>query len=115
MDTTQVNAHALPLMVDYVLNRAWGEGDCTHLIDCYCGCGLFAVSAAQLFKSAMGVEVSDLAIQAARKNALQNGFENCEFRTGKSEAIFSNIRDHLPDQTGAVMARLCPFYIFIYI
>lgn len=43
----QNNPYMLPNMVNYVVNQAKGEigGEMTHLVDCYCGSGLFCLSA----------------------------------------------------------------------
>ena len=94
----QNNAFVLPIMVDHVLSEARATG-CTHLIDTYCGSGLFAVSGAQYFSQVMGVEVSDLAVVAARANAELNNVRNAEFICGVSERIFSKVAHFPRDDT----------------
>ena len=40
----QNNPYMIGHMVDYVVEKARGEcGDVTHLVDCYCGSGLFCL------------------------------------------------------------------------
>ena len=90
----QNNAFVLPLMVDHVISQATAVG-CTHLIDTYCGSGLFAISAAKKFETVFGVEVSDLAVKAAVSNAKLNDVTNVEFICGVSERIFSKV-SHFP-------------------
>lgn len=98
----QNNPHVLPLMVDHVLSLARGDG-VEHLIDAYCGSGLFSLCGSQSFVSVTGVEVSDLAVRAATSNARSNGIANAKFLCGSSEAIFDKVQ-HLPrDQTVIIL------------
>jgi 23S rRNA (uracil1939-C5)-methyltransferase/tRNA (uracil-5-)-methyltransferase len=94
----QNNAFILPLLVEHVLAQAKGDG-CIHLIDTYCGSGLFAITAATQFDSVYGVEVSDLAVRAAIANAELNKLKNVQFMTGVAEQIFSTVRHLNADQT----------------
>jgi tRNA/tmRNA/rRNA uracil-C5-methylase (TrmA/RlmC/RlmD family) len=90
----QNNAFVLPVMVDHVISQATAVG-CTHLIDTYCGSGLFAICAAKKFETVFGVEVSDVAVKAAVTNAKLNNVTNVEFICGVSERIFSKV-SHFP-------------------
>ena len=94
----QNNAHVLPILVNHVIKQATSHG-CSHLIDTYCGSGLFALSAAKHFKTVYGVEVSELAVTAAISNSQLNKIKNVEFICGVSERIFSKV-EHFPrDET----------------
>ena len=90
----QNNNYVLPLMVDGVLNaaiKATASGKTpSHLIDCYCGSGLFALSAASKFKVCIGIEVQEKAIEEATFNANANNIENCQFVAASAEAIFAS-------------------------
>ena len=86
----QNNPFVLPLLVAHVVERAVGEGDCVHLIDAYCGSGLFALSAAARFQAVLGVEVSATAVDSAKRNAKRNGIQNAEFVAGAAERIFAS-------------------------
>ena len=98
----QNNAHVLPVLVNHVISQALGFG-CSHLIDTYCGSGLFALSAARYFKTVYGVEVSELAVAAAIANAEYNKIQNVEFICGVSERIFSKV-EHFPrDETVVII------------
>jgi len=91
----QNNNYVLPLMVDAVIEAATqptmatGERP-THLIDCYCGSGLFALSAASHFELCVGIEVNEKAIGEATANAEMNSIFNCQFMAASAEAIFTS-------------------------
>ena len=96
----QNNNYVLPLMVDSVLEAAIApatirrDADKSHqlsyLIDCYCGSGLFALSAAKDFSVCVGIEVNEKAIAEAQDNAKLNDIDNCHFVAASAEAIFTS-------------------------
>lgn len=91
----QNNNHVVPLMVDAVVNAAIQPSPTTgtppsYLIDCYCGSGLFALSAASKFNLVVGIEVNDRAIAEATTNAQLNDISNCQFMAASAEAIFTS-------------------------
>jgi 23S rRNA (uracil1939-C5)-methyltransferase len=57
------------------------------VVDAYCGIGTISLFLAQKAKKVYGVEIVPEAIEDARYNARQNGFENVEFFCGKSEDV----------------------------
>jgi tRNA/tmRNA/rRNA uracil-C5-methylase (TrmA/RlmC/RlmD family) len=82
----QNNLYVLPLMVDHVLEHAAtvtgsildstdsssSATMTTHLVDCYCGSGLFAISAAAAehadnLESIVGIEINDRAVLEAKQ------------------------------------------------
>ena len=89
-DFFQSNAQAVPYLVDHVITHAVGD-DCHHLVDTYCGCGLFALCSASRFKSVHGIEISTHAASAAANNAAINNITNAHFTSGKAENIFKTI------------------------
>ena len=93
----QNNNYVLPLMVDSVLDAAVAPTESgkrpSHLIDCYCGSGLFALSAASKFDLCVGIEVNDKAVQEATDNAVLNSILNCQFVSASAEAIFTSPPD----------------------
>ena len=97
----QNNAFVLPLLVDHVISQATCVG-CSHLIDTYCGSGLFAISGAKHFETVFGVEVSDLAVTAAIANAKLNKVDNVEFICGVSERIFTKV-SHFPRDSTVII------------
>ncbi|EJD55034.1 S-adenosyl-L-methionine-dependent methyltransferase [Auricularia subglabra TFB-10046 SS5] len=79
----------------------------THLVDAYCGSGLFSVALAGGFAKAVGVELDKKAVEAARANAARNGLpaDRCSFTAGQAEAIFESVLGGVfpPDRTAVVI------------
>ena len=86
----QNNPFLLPEMVAHVADEA-ASGEISHLVDAYCGSGLFAVSASDRFKQCVGVEISAKAAHWARANAAINRLDNCEFLLGSASEVFAEI------------------------
>mmetsp|Transcript_5010 Transcript_5010/g.7053 ORF Transcript_5010/g.7053 Transcript_5010/m.7053 type:complete len:589 (+) Transcript_5010:63-1829(+) len=88
----QNNPYMLPVMVDHVLEAATppntAGNQMTHLIDCYCGSGLFCLSASKEFDVCVGIELNAKAVQEAQFNANLNQISNCKFVAASAEAIF---------------------------
>ena len=88
----QNNPFMLPKMVDLVVDAATIPSPSgkamTHLIDCYCGSGLFAIGSSSSFEACVGIEVNEMAVEEARENAALNGIENTAFVSASAEAIF---------------------------
>ena len=118
----QNNYYVLPLMVEHVVEQATkpikkklvnsnnnnnNHGSAgtalTHLADCYCGSGLFAISAASHFERVVGIEINDMAIAEATANAIANNISNCEFKASSAENIFHVIQDFPRNQTVVVL------------
>lgn len=76
-----------------------------HLVDTYCGSGLFAITLSPFFESVVGIEISEESIRSAKHNVSLNGIsdDKCDFRAGKAEAIFSVVQDLPPDETVIVI------------
>jgi len=92
----QNNPFVLPGMVGYVTGKA-REGGEKYLVDAYCGGGLFCLSASKDFEACYGVEISELAVLSARRNAELNEITNCHFRAGHASDIFARIK-HIKGQ-----------------
>jgi tRNA (uracil-5-)-methyltransferase len=64
----------------------------THLVDTYCGSGLFGITLSSEFERVAGVEISSDSIKAAKVNAEMNGLgEKTEWLCGKAEDIFGGL------------------------
>ena len=87
----QNNPFILPDLVEFVKSHASSD-EITHLVDAYCGVGLFALSLSEAFESVVGVEISEAAIQLAKVNAQIHAIDNVRFQIGKAEAIFQHIK-----------------------
>lgn len=64
----------------------------THLVDTYCGCGLFGITCAGAAESVIGVEISRDSVTFARTNAQLNGLTNATFIVGNAERIFEDVK-----------------------
>ncbi|HVU18827.1 MAG TPA: class I SAM-dependent RNA methyltransferase [Candidatus Didemnitutus sp.] len=89
-DFFQNNPFILPAFVRHVRDEAAATG-AQHLVDAYCGSGLFALACASRFAGVAGVEISESSIRFARENAAANGIGNATFIAGDASAIFSGL------------------------
>ncbi|MDF1811363.1 MAG: class I SAM-dependent RNA methyltransferase, partial [Verrucomicrobiales bacterium] len=98
----QNNPHILPSFVDHVISEARGDGQAEFLADCYCGSGLFCLSAASRFTESVGIEISESSIDWARRNADDNEIENCRFIAGDAADLFAEVK-FAPSKTAVVI------------
>ena len=82
----QNNFFLLPKLVETVRDRLRDAGS-RFLIDVYCGVGFFAIEAADLVQSFIGVEIDQQAINAAKRNAAARNLGNGEFIEGRAEEL----------------------------
>jgi tRNA (uracil-5-)-methyltransferase len=76
----------------------------THLVDAYCGAGLFALTLAPHFTQVAGIELSADSIRFATHNAALNGLaDKASFRAGDAAQIFSAVGDFPPARTALVV------------
>lgn len=89
-DFFQNNPFILPAFTGYVRDQAAASG-ARHLVDAYCGSGLFALTCAPAFEKVAGIEISESSIVFARQNAELNGIKNAQFQAGDASAIFAGL------------------------
>jgi tRNA (uracil-5-)-methyltransferase len=76
----------------------------THLVDAYCGAGLFALTLAPHFTKVAGIELSADSIRFATHNAELNGLAHkVSFRAGDAAQIFGAVADFPPERTALVV------------
>lgn len=63
------------------------------VFDLYSGTGTIAQLAASAAKKVVGVEIVEEAVEAAARNAGENGLENCEFIAGDVLKVLDGLRD----------------------
>lgn len=108
-DFFQNNNAILKPLTEYVKQAIFGttseDLDPTHLVDTYCGSGLFAICLAPFFSRVAGIEISSASIEFAKRNAKLNGYsdEKCEFRAGTAEQIFQVVNDFPAGRTAVVI------------
>lgn len=73
----------------------------THLVDAYCGAGLFAITLSPHFKTVAGIELSADSIKFATRNAKLNNIpaDKITFRAGDAAAIFKTVGEFPPDKS----------------
>jgi len=106
----QNNPYMLPIMVDKVKEASMVKSSSTnqpmtHLIDCYCGSGLFALSNSPNFEKCVGIEINEKAILDCEMNAKLNNIENCEFISASADKIFGSekINEFSKEQTVVII------------
>ena len=98
----QNNFFLLPKLVEAVRGEIHASG-VRHLIDAYCGVGFFALELADLVESFVGVELDQLAIRAARKNAEARGRNNGEFIVGRTEEVLPAVLERFSAAASAIV------------
>lgn len=104
----QNNNSILPKVIKYVKDNLGNGEEMEYLVDAYCGSGLFSVAIASDEKSSvkkvLGVEISERAVEFAKRNAALNNIssEHCDFIQGKAEKLFEHI-DFPKDKTGVIL------------
>ncbi|KAG8736925.1 tRNA(m5U54)methyltransferase, partial [Ceratobasidium sp. 428] len=77
----------------------------THLVDTYCGSGLFSITLSPHFDVIAGIEISADSIAFAQRNATLNHISTskCTFRAGTASSIFASVGEFPPDRTAVVI------------
>lgn len=70
-----------------------GAGKGKIIYDLYSGTGTIAQLMAPVAKKVIGVEIVEEAVEAARKNAAENGLKNCEFIAGDVLKVLDGIEE----------------------
>ncbi|WVQ80097.1 hypothetical protein IAT38_002198 [Cryptococcus sp. DSM 104549] len=92
----QNNNSILVPLTTYVKEAIFPPGSTTtpptHLVDTYCGSGLFGITLSDCFEKVAGVEISHDSIEAAKRNAGMNGLQDkTTWLCGKAEDIFGGL------------------------
>ncbi|KAH7923776.1 tRNA methyltransferase [Leucogyrophana mollusca] len=108
----QNNNSVLVPLTDYVRDAIFPsspalspEDHPTHLVDAYCGSGLFSIMLSPHFSTVAGIELSSDSIKFATHNALLNDLPagKCTFRAGDAANIFSVVGDFPPERTALII------------
>ncbi|WVR04868.1 hypothetical protein IAU60_001880 [Kwoniella sp. DSM 27419] len=94
----QNNNSILVPLTEYVKEAIFPPGSTarppTHLVDTYCGSGLFGITLSACFERVAGVEISQDSITAAKRNAEMNGLQDkTTWLCGKAEDIFGGLAE----------------------
>ncbi|GJE92113.1 tRNA methyltransferase [Phanerochaete sordida] len=101
----QNNNSVLVPLTSYVRDAIFAEAAPTHLVDAYCGSGLFAIVLAPHFARVRGIELSADAIRAAEANAARNGLpaDKVAFMAGDAARIFDTVADFPRAETALII------------
>lgn len=103
---------ALPALTDHVTDAIFNRPHSssvpvpTHLVDAYCGSGLFAITLQERFQKVVGVEIDANAIKRAKLNVELNAVEppgKMDFLAGSAEAIFATVQSFPRLQTALII------------
>ena len=78
---------------EYVGNLSAPKGAGSVVYDLYSGTGTIAQLMAPVAKKVIGVEIVEEAVEAARRNAAENGLDNCEFIAGDVLKVLDGISE----------------------
>jgi len=85
----QTNTKQAERLYDTAIRFADIQPD-NHVYDLYCGVGTLTLYASQYATSVVGIEMNEVAIENAKKNAEENGVSNCDFVTGDMKDLFTS-------------------------
>jgi 23S rRNA (uracil1939-C5)-methyltransferase len=92
----QTNTAQAERLVALVCELA-GEVNGALAIDLYCGVGMFALALASAGAKAVGIELSESSVDAARANARRNGLAQTLFFSGDARSVLPQVlADHGP-------------------
>ena len=98
----QTNSHGAEVLYETVREYVGdlGSSSCREpdkvVYDLYSGTGTIAQMMAPVARRVIGVEIVEEAVEAARKNAVENGLYNCEFIAGDVLKVLDDIEER-PD------------------
>jgi tRNA/tmRNA/rRNA uracil-C5-methylase (TrmA/RlmC/RlmD family) len=99
----QNNFFLLPRLIEAVRQRLRDSG-ARHLVDAYCGVGFFGIELADQVESFAGIEIDQMAIKAARRNAARRGRTNGELIHGDvAEVLDGLLKRNSADATAVLM------------
>ena len=108
----QNNNSALVPLTSYVRDAIFPSGTPssaapTHLVDAYCGSGLFSIMLAPAFAKVAGIELSAESIRAAQHNAALNApalpTSEISFMAGDAANIFATVQEFPRKQTALII------------
>merc|ERR1711962_1394038 len=94
-------------LIEVIKSRIVGEHRRNAtLLDICCGAGFYSLQLADMFRSCIGVDITNTRIAAI--NAEMNGLKNCSFITGKVENLISSIAVKIKERGNEVVAVVNP-------
>lgn len=106
----QNNNSILPVFTQYIRDHIlppsdspWA-GKIKHMIDAYCGSGLFTITLSSMFDRSLGIDISPASITAAKENASLNKLpqEHATFMAADAAELFKDVK-YPADETVVVI------------
>lgn len=91
----QTNVEAVEQLYSYAIGLI-DDFDGKTVFDLFCGTGTITQTVAKKAKKAVGVELVEEAVEAAKANAALNGLDNCQFLAGDVFEVLENVTER-PD------------------
>ncbi len=90
----QTNSYSAEVLYETAREYVGDLGGCDKTVfDLYSGTGTIAQLMAPVAGKVIGVEIVEEAVEAAKKNAAQNGLTNCEFIAGDVLKVLDEVED----------------------
>ncbi len=90
----QTNSHSAEVLYETAREFVGDLGNNQSVVyDLYSGTGTIAQLMAPVAKKVIGVEIVEEAVEAAKKNAAENGLDNCEFIAGDVLKVLDSIEE----------------------
>jgi 23S rRNA (uracil1939-C5)-methyltransferase len=86
----QTNSAQAERLVEVVKELAGNVQD-AQVVDVYCGVGFFSLALAAAGARVVGVEIVEAAIEAARRNAAENGLTSLSFHAGDARKVLAEV------------------------
>ena len=74
-----------------VVKELAGDVEGAKVVDVYCGVGLFSLALAAAGAHVVGVEIVETAVEAARRNATENGLASPIFHAGDARKVLAEV------------------------
>jgi len=86
----QTNSAQAERLLEVVKDFAGNVSE-AQVVDVYCGVGLFSLALAAAGAHVVGVEIVEAAIEAARRNAAENGLSSPTFHAGDARKVLAEV------------------------
>lgn len=89
----QTNSHSAAVLYRTAREYVGDVGDGQTVFDLYSGTGTIAQLMAPVARQVIGVEIVEEAVEAAKKNAVENGLDNCTFIAGDVLRVLDELEE----------------------
>lgn len=87
----QNNPYVLDSIISHLQQIIGNTSDIHHIVDAYCGVGVFGIALAKKVKSFIGIEIDEQSVALALENMRSNNIDNGEVVLGEADTVFSKL------------------------